>query len=90
MYVPGQGKGVVGQVEFSKLEGKEHELFNQSRLKEFESLLANKAVKVLSIAESEEFLRDRPEHCVEVALRGPIQTSRDQSGGTPGGEGRGC
>ena len=64
MYVS-KAKTSFGQVEFSRLEPKEKEVFRQSRAKEFQSLLDNKAVKVLSIEESERFRREHPECILE-------------------------
>ena len=64
MYVS-KAKSSFGQVEFSKLQGPEKELFRKSRAKEFQSLLDNKAVRVLSVKESEEFRRLHPEAILE-------------------------
>ncbi|CAE7228874.1 pol [Symbiodinium sp. CCMP2592] len=60
-----KAKTSFGQVEFSKLQGAERELFRKSRSKEVDSLLSNKAIRVLSIKESDEFRRQHPEHVLE-------------------------
>ena len=57
-----KSKVSFGQVEFSKLQGEEREKFRGARKKEFESLLNNKAIRVLSVKESEEFKRLHPDH----------------------------
>ncbi|CAE7807940.1 unnamed protein product [Symbiodinium sp. CCMP2592] len=49
----GKAKTSFGQVEFSKLTGSAKEMFRKSRAKEFKSLLDNRAVKVLSVQESD-------------------------------------
>eukprot|EP00439_Symbiodinium_sp_Y106_P050867 s3255_g6.t1 len=60
-----KAKVSFGQVEFAKLQGAERDLFRKSRAKEFDSLLSNKAVRVLSVKESEEFRRSHPDHVLE-------------------------
>ena len=60
-----KAKVSFGQVEYSKLTGKERDAFRQARAKEFESLLSNKAVKVLTVEESERFMRDHPDHVLK-------------------------
>ena len=60
-----KAKVSFGQVEYSKLAGKEREAFRQARAKEFESLLSNNAVKVLTVEESERFMRDHPDHVLK-------------------------
>ena len=64
MYVT-KAKTSFGQVEFKHLQAEEKELFRQSRKKEVDSLVANGAVKILSIEESEEFRRQFPKQVIE-------------------------
>ncbi|CAL1162763.1 unnamed protein product [Cladocopium goreaui] len=58
-------KSSFGQVEFSKLSEEDKNLFRASRKKEIDSLLANNAVKILSVEESREFLRLTPDQIIE-------------------------
>ena len=60
-----KAKVSFGQVEFAKLQGAERDLFRKSRAKEFDSLLSNKAIRVLSVKESEEFRKRHPDHVLE-------------------------
>ena len=60
-----KAKTSFGQVEFSKLQGEERETFRKSRAKEMESLLANKAIRVLSLKESEDFRKNHPDYVLE-------------------------
>ena len=64
MYVT-KAKTSFGQVEFKHLQAAEKELFRQARKKEMDSLVANGAVKILSIEESEEFRRQFPKQVIE-------------------------
>ncbi|CAE7473706.1 GIP, partial [Symbiodinium necroappetens] len=64
MYV-GKAKSSFGQVEFAKLQNAEKTLFRKAREKELQSLLENKAVKILSLKESAEFRRLHPEAILE-------------------------
>ncbi|CAE7305094.1 unnamed protein product, partial [Symbiodinium sp. KB8] len=64
MYV-GKAKSSFGQVEFAKLQNVEKALFRKAREKELQSLLENKAVKILSLKESAEFRRLHPEAILE-------------------------
>ncbi len=60
-----KAKTSFGQVEFRHLGEDEKELFRKARKKELDSLIANGAVKVLSIQESERFLQESPQHVIE-------------------------
>ena len=60
-----KAKTSFGQVEFRHLGEEEKELFRKARKKELDSLIANGAVKVLSIQESERFLQESPQHVIE-------------------------
>ncbi|CAK8990659.1 Integrase catalytic domain-containing protein, partial [Durusdinium trenchii] len=64
MYVVKKAKSSFGQVEFSKLAEGEKKKFRQSRLKEVNSLIQNKAVKVLSLEESLAFEEQFPEQVI--------------------------
>ena len=60
-----KAKTSAGQVIYSKLPEEEKKLFREARSKEMQSLLDNKAVKVLSVQESREFRKMHPEHVIE-------------------------
>ena len=57
-----KAKTSPGQVEFRRLSDKHKAIFRQARAKEVKSLLDSGAIKILSLAESKQFLRDHPEH----------------------------
>ena len=64
MYVS-KAKSSFGQVEFSKLPEKMKVAFRKSRKKELDSLIANGAVKVLSVEESAAFMEMYPEQIID-------------------------
>ena len=64
MYVS-KSKASFGQVEFSKLPEEEKVKFRASRKKEIDSLIANGAVRILSVAESLEFMKHHPEQIID-------------------------
>ena len=64
MYVT-KAKTSFGQVDFEKLPEKEKVLFRQARKKELDSLTSNGAVKILSVEESREFLRQYPDQVID-------------------------
>jgi len=64
MYVT-KAKTSFGQVEFRNLNEKEKEIFRAARKKEMDSLIANGAVRVLSIEESEKFRQEFPKQIIE-------------------------
>ncbi|CAJ1392757.1 unnamed protein product [Effrenium voratum] len=57
-----KAKESPGQVEFSKLQGNEKQVFRQARAKEFKSLVDSGAITVLSVEESIAFTQAHPEH----------------------------
>ena len=57
-----KAKTSPGQVEFRKLSEKHKNIFRQARAKEVKSLLDSGAIKILSLAESKQFLREHPNH----------------------------
>ncbi|CAJ1399663.1 unnamed protein product [Effrenium voratum] len=57
-----KAKESPGQVEFSKLQGNEKQVFRQARAKEFKSLVDSGAITVLSVEESIAFAQAHPEH----------------------------
>ncbi|CAK8990413.1 Integrase catalytic domain-containing protein, partial [Durusdinium trenchii] len=63
MYV-GKAKSSFGQVEFRNLPEEEKVKFRKSRLKEVESLIKNKAVRVMSVEESIAFEEQFPEQVI--------------------------
>lgn len=60
-----KAKTSFGQVEFRHLGPEEKELFRKARKKEMDSLIANGAIQVLSVEESERFRREFPDHVIE-------------------------
>ncbi|CAK8993884.1 unnamed protein product [Durusdinium trenchii] len=60
-----KAKSSFGQVEFAKLNDEQKVLFRASRKKELDSLLKNKAIRILSIEESLQFAKDHPEQIIE-------------------------
>eukprot|EP00435_Cladocopium_sp_Y103_P022132 s1863_g5.t1 len=80
MYVA-RAKSSFGQVEFSKLSEEEKVKFRASRQKELESLISTGAVKVLSVAESMEFLQKTPSQVIDskfVDRYKPIAVSKQK------------
>ena len=63
MYVT-KSKASFGQVEFSKLSEKEKVAFRKARKKELDSLIANGAVRILSLEESQAFEEAFPEQVI--------------------------
>ena len=62
-----------GQIEFNKLNDKHREVFVKARTKEVQSLLNNKAIRILSVEEpgvSEEISRP----CAAIEIRGSLET----------------
>ena len=51
-----------GQIEFRKLNDKHREIFVKARTKEVQSLLDNKAIRILSLEESNKFRKEFPDH----------------------------
>ena len=51
-----------GQVEFRNLNNKHKEIFRKARAKEVKSLLDSGAIRILSVKESREFLKNNPQH----------------------------
>ncbi|CAK9108665.1 Copia protein [Durusdinium trenchii] len=60
-----KSKASFGQVQFSKLDEKEKEVFRKARKKELDSLISNGAVRVLSLSESRAFERDFPDQVID-------------------------
>ena len=58
-----KAKTSPGQIVFTDLKPKHREVFEKARTKEVQSLLDNKAIKILSVEESREFRKQFPE-CV--------------------------
>ena len=57
-----KAKTSPGQVDFKSLNAKHKEVFQKARAKEVQSLLDNKAIKILSVEESRAFRAKFPDH----------------------------
>ena len=60
-----KAKLAPGQVNYPDLSAEHKTIFDQARKKEIDSLLANKAITILSIKESEEFRKNFPDHVLK-------------------------
>ena len=60
-----KAKTSPGQVDFKSLSKKHREVFEKARIKEVQSLLDNKAIRILSVEESRAFRKEFPDYVLQ-------------------------